>query len=41
MALALSSVAACPLVTLGTAGTISVIDQNQRNSGGPSAEPYS
>jgi hypothetical protein len=39
LAFASSSIAACPFVTLGTAGTISVIDQNHRSSGGPSAEP--
>jgi hypothetical protein len=34
LALASSSVAAWPFVTLGTAGTMAVTDQNQRNSGG-------
>jgi hypothetical protein len=33
-AIASSRVAACPFVTLGIAGTIAVIDQNQRSSGG-------
>jgi hypothetical protein len=28
------AIAACPFVTLGIAGTIAVIDQNQRSSGG-------
>jgi hypothetical protein len=36
--LASSSVAACPFVTPGVAGTNEVIDQNQRNSGGVLAE---
>jgi hypothetical protein len=41
LALASSSVAAWPFVMLGTAGTISVIDQNHRNSGGVPTPPCS